>query len=165
MEDLNEAELNRLLGKIEREMGVGDKVPSGSSPLKLPEMVSTVRQPRGSENVVDLGAVEPRDTNTHRVKKFDARIAKVATTVLFNILDRTVNIQFFGSDTDLPTEPNREFEIGVEFPLAAGDRHVVTTDFTFNWFPWYGVRITPVATPTRGDFRVIVYWQRAMSYA
>ena len=81
----------------------------------------------------------------------DTRLAHKFAWLVESTLDQDVDLQVYGAFTEEAAE-SRQFDIGVGVTLSRTDGSVaIPVNLELGWFPWIGIRATPVLPLTDGQ--------------
>lgn len=107
----------------------------------------------------NLGTIEPRSASAKSSQIYDAwntvRLLLVATSTL----NQDVSVQVFGSD-DAAAHPSHRWSIGLPQVVGEGQAISLPVNLHTSWHPFFGLTVTPLAVPIRGQVRVTAYAQR-----
>ena len=118
---------------------IGNRVPSVGQPLNVPDI-----------ETVNLGAVEPRNTNPVTPPLYIAWWSQTLQITVESTLDQDATVQVFGSDRD-PAPVSHQWDIGLSRSLPLGTAISIVVNLQTAWHPYIGLRVTALALPTRGQ--------------
>ena len=152
--------MNDQSDTIEQRQDLGGETNRGIAQIGLParsdSAVETVQRVR-----VSLGQVSPRDTNEWTTPNmFDATLAERLTIEIVSSLDQPADVQIIGSTDNTPEETTRHYPLGNPLTLPANGRAGATINLNDAWFPFIGVTITPISSPTTGQVATTASAQR-----